>query len=126
MTLILTMLSRVGIVHVMDSNLSGPPAWPVLEGTKAFQCARLHAGVACGGAYGVNGAPMDQWLPARISEYEASPSPTVVGLAGWLRRCLEAGMTTEEKKRSSFLHVAGYAEDADGWHPEMYIVTNVP
>jgi hypothetical protein len=125
-TLILTMFSAFGIVHVTDSNLSDDIG-NTDEGPKAFRCARLPAGVACAGAYRVKGEPMDRWLPARISEYEAGAStPTVAGLADWLRRCLEVSMTPEEKDDYSFLHVAGYTWNSERWYPVMYIVSNCP
>ena len=115
----------VGIVHVTDSNLSDDRGYTD-QGKKAFECDRLPAGVACAGAYSVAGEPMDRWLTARISEYEADGLGTVAGLADWLRRCVEHSMTPDEKRAGCWLHVTGYARDRIGWHPEIYRITNVP
>lgn len=128
MTLILTLITARGIVHMTDSNLSDDAGNVEPEqGQKAFRCARLPAGVACAGAFSVAGERMDRWLSARISEYEASaPGPSVGGLADWLRRCAEHHMSPEEKERGCWFHVAGYARDRVAWHPELYVISNVP
>jgi hypothetical protein len=125
-TLILTMVSPLGIVHVSDSNLSYPDGSRAGVGKKLFRAAGLRIGVACAGAFDVNGVGMSEWLPPHIRQYETNGGTTVRGLADWLGRSLESDMTPDNMRGGSWLHVAGYTPDGDGWHPEMYVVSNVP
>src|SRR5215208_1463271 len=98
------MFSNRGIVDVSDSNLSDANDLTVAEGKKVFAVPRLHAGVSCAGSYAVGGVPMDTWMIARISEYEANPSGTLPGFAEFLRRALEYSMTEDEKNVYCFVH----------------------
>jgi hypothetical protein len=126
MTLIVTMVSAVGIAHISDSNLSDESLRALPDpGIKVFEAKLRHTGVAIAGSYRVAGVPMDGWMTARIREYEADASLTVARFAESLRQSLDYQMTPEEKRNGSIVHVAGYARDVDGWHPEAYILSNI-
>jgi hypothetical protein len=126
MTLILTMVSPIGIAHISDSNLSDRSMRTLPKpGAKVFASEPLHAGVAYAGTYSVNGVSMDKWMPGRIREYERDASGTVAGLARWLRLSLDKCMTAEEKQSRCFVHVAGYLHEEGRWHPVVYVISNV-
>jgi hypothetical protein len=126
-TLILTCISPLGIVHVSDSNLTYPDNSRAGVGKKLHKAKHLRMGVACAGVWDLNGAGtnMGKWLPDRIGKYEADGGTTVRGLAEYLSRSLESDLTPDEMRRGCWLHVAGYTPDGYDWHPEMYVVSNV-
>jgi hypothetical protein len=126
------MISPLGIVHVSDSNLSYPDGSRVgmrkkKPYKKLIKAERLPIGVACAGVWDLNGVQMEmsEWLRARIRRYETDGGTTVRGLADYLGRSLESDLTPDEMRRGSWLHVAGYTPEGDGWEPEMYVVSNV-
>lgn len=122
MTLILTHISKFGIIHAADSNLSNGTG-ACGTGTKVFEIPSLAAGVAFAGRFTVNGIRVDSWLPDLISKYSQVTAPTISGFAETLRSQLESQMTAHEKSDRSIAHIAGYA-NAQGHHPEFYSVRN--
>lgn len=125
MTLILTMIASRGIVFLADSALTRDDGSADGTAQKLFGFTRLQGGVAVAGAFCVNGVSMADWLPARISEYEAQTAPTLPGFGEWIRRELEHNMCTEEKMAGCWLHIAGYVEESEGVRPALFVVSNV-
>jgi hypothetical protein len=125
MTLILTHMSKYGIVQASDSNLSSQDA-VAGTGDKVFQLAFGPGALAVAGSYGVGDEPMDVWMPEALLRYTtSSASPTLGGLAEDLRQRLEQEMTADQKKSSgSLIHIAGYTDEPEP-HPEMYFVRNI-
>jgi len=51
MTLILTQLSKYGIIHASDSNISNERGELLGEGRKVFEIPHLNAGLSVAGSY---------------------------------------------------------------------------
>ena len=64
----------------------------------------------------------DNWLPACIASYSASPAPSLSGFANHLASQLESSSTPDKAR---LFHIAGYVDDANGVHPEFYFVRNI-
>jgi hypothetical protein len=125
MTLILTHLSKFGIIHASDSNLTSGSNTAVGQGQKTFTVPFLNAGLALAGAYSVGGKPMDVWMRDFINTQASSGIGSLSGFAETLRGGLEAEMNPGEKQSGSMVHIAGYVESAALQHPEFYFVRNV-
>ncbi len=125
MSLILTSISHLGIVHAADSNLTDELDQPAGEGQKVFELPYLRGGLSVAGCYSVGGVAMDAWMAEAILDYEHQDNPTLRGFSDSLRGKLEKEMTPDEKCSGSIVHVAGLVVDADGEHPEFYLVSNV-
>lgn len=124
MSLILTVISRQGIIHAADSNLSNSVGAAGV-GQKVFKVPYLNAALSVAGSYSVSGVQMDEWMRRTIGEYGNAPSTTLRGLAEVLRTRLESEMIRPEKNWGSLVHLAGYVGDASGIHPEFYFVRNI-
>jgi hypothetical protein len=125
MTLIVTTISSLGILQASDSNLTYvTPAGLTMGGSgkKVFSLGFCPGALALAGTYSLNGVAMDTWMERAIGEYGSSSSATLEGFA----RDLAARLTTEGEagKTSLLLHIAGYAKDAAGTHPELWFVRN--
>lgn len=120
MTLIATVVSRHGIIQASDSNLTNRTGL-VAAGPKVFRLGFADGALALAGAYGVGSEPMNMWMPACIASYSASAAPSLSGFANHLAAQIQSS-TTPEKLR--LFHIAGYANDANGVHPEFYFVRN--
>lgn len=120
------MVSPVGIAHISDSNVSDERMRTLPDpAVKVFEAKRRHASVAIAGSNSVAGVTMGDWMTARISEYEANASITLATFADSIRQSLDYHMTLDEKRDGSIIHIAGYAHDRSGWHPEVYILSNI-
>lgn len=120
MTLMRTVISNYGIIQAADSNLSDDDG-PAGTGQKVFRLGFTDAALSLAGAYSVKGVRMDQWMPDFISTYGGTDEPSLSGFAKALSRKLEQ----EIGANGLFLcHIAGYVEDDDGAHPEMWFVRN--
>lgn len=124
MTLIITHLSKFGIVHASDSNLTNASG---AAGTakKTFELPHINAGMTVSGSYSVGGQRMDLWLDTFIQSHMASNSPSLFSFANSLKCSLENEMFPEEKDGGSIVHIAGYVEANGKSHPEFYSVRNV-
>ena len=68
---------------------------------------------------------MDEWMPAAISAYAATPAPTLRGFAEFLRRRLGDEVDPSEQANGSLIHIAGYVEADGEAHPEFWFVRNI-
>ena len=124
MTLILTHLSKYGIIHASDSNLTNDRG-AAGQAKKTFALPHLNAGMTVAGIYAVGNQPMDQWLDKFIQSHAASNNPSLLSFARSMKDNLEAEMLPQEKKIGSIMHIAGYVEENGKAHPEFYHVRNV-
>src|SRR6266852_7106107 len=126
MTLIVTHISKFGIVHASDSNLTSEVGGPAGKGQKTFKVNHLKAGLTVAGAYSVAGTPMDVWMKDFITTQATSGAETLSGFGETLRTAFETQMSSEEKQAGSMVHIAGYVRTHNGvHHPEFYYVRNV-
>jgi hypothetical protein len=91
MTLIATVISNLGIIQASDSNLTRSRG-PVGTGLKAFRLGFADGALALAGAYSVGTESMDNWLPACITSYSASATPSLRGFASHLAARLESSL----------------------------------
>ena len=123
MTLILTQISKHGIIHASDSNLSDQQGRTIGDGKKCFAISRLNAGLTVAGCFGVGGLRMDEWMNNFIVK---SKSDNLEKFAEELRSSLEREMTTQQKNNGSIIHIAGYQKNKNGkYYPEFWHVRNV-
>ena len=125
MTLIITSLSKYGIVHASDSNLTDGNEENAGEGQKTFAIDYLNAGLTLAGAYSVNGVFMSIWMNNFIAEQQVVPNITLQLFAENLRTSLENEMLPEEKEGGSIIHIMGYVEENGRTHPEFWFVRNI-
>lgn len=125
MTLISTVISRLGIVQAADSNLTLSDG-SVREGPKVFDIGFDGGVLALSGTYTAGGTLMDAWVPDVVQTYlnDANP-PSLSRFAHYLGDRLTAGITPSEKASGSLIQVAGYATESGQSHPEMWFVRNV-
>jgi hypothetical protein len=124
MTLIVTAISNLGIIQASDSNVTKGDI--LYTGSKVFDMAFTHGALSFSGRYGVDGRPIDSWMPACIGDYAATTNPTIEGFARHLRDRLEREVTDAERDEGMLIHIAGYADNSDGTrHPEMWFVRNL-
>lgn len=95
MTLIVTYISKYGIVHASDSNLTSSSGDPAGEGRKTFPIPALNAGLTLAGAYSVAGTKMDAWMEGFI---EAHTAVSLDIFADKLKDALENQMSPSEKE----------------------------
>jgi hypothetical protein len=125
MSLIATVISKYGIVHTADSNLSNRLG-AAGTGKKVFSVPYLNAALSVAGSYSVSGQRMDLWMEQLISDYRIdAPSYVVADFAEYLEHRLEGEMTRQEKTSGSIIHIAGYASTNEGSHPEFHFVRNI-
>jgi hypothetical protein len=120
MTIIVTHISRNGIVHAADSNLTLPEGG-VRTGAKLFKIQRLNSALTITGKYSVGGTPMDRWMRDFISDDTAG---SLAGFVDNLRDAMNRVATSDEKRLGYFIHVAGYAGSGQTSHPEFHKVSN--
>ena len=130
MTLIVTVIGSLGILQVSDSNLTSRDSAgldrPFGTGKKVYELGFCPGALALAGSYGIQGTPMDSWMPNAINDYAANalPSPHLEGFARYLGDRLTAEGTPG--KTRLLIHIAGYAYagDARRSYPEMWFVRN--
>ncbi|QQS45221.1 MAG: hypothetical protein IPM66_14810 [Acidobacteriota bacterium] len=125
MTLILTHISRFGIVHATDSNLTSGSGSQAGQSQKLFPLPHLQSALTIAGAYSVGNIMMDQWMSRFIQRHIDSGSSSLDNFAQCLRSELEDQMLLSEKEQGSIIHIAGYVEHKGVFHPEFYHVRNV-
>jgi hypothetical protein len=123
MSLILTHISKFGVVHASDSNLTrGIDAAGQVQ--KTFRVTYLNAGLTVAGVYSVAGCSMDRWMTDFITK-QASSAESLAAFASRLGNALETEMSSTEKQHGSMVHIAGYVEADGSQHPEFYFVRNI-
>jgi len=93
MTLIVTVISNLGIIQVSDSNITSAAGKLLKPGAKVFSIPFARGALSIAGSYGVNGRPIDLWMPECIRDYRAMPNPTLKGFATHLCNRLEREVT---------------------------------
>ncbi len=124
MTLILTHISKQGIVHVSDSNLTASGDTPAGESQKTFKVEHLNAGLTVAGSYSVGGVRMNHWMNDFIQQ-QVTAGASLSKFAHNLKSELETQMSPSEKENGSMIHIAGYVEAKRKSHPEFWFVRNV-
>lgn len=107
MTLIVSHISKQGIIQLSDSNLStriGTAGF----GQKIFPVPYLNASVAFTGPYWVKNQRVDQWLNEVIDGSRLSSIRTIKEFVENLVVRLNQDMTTTEKEEPTILHIAGF------------------
>lgn len=122
MTLIITHLSKHGIIHASDSNLTTSSGKAAGGGKKTFNIPSLNAGLTVAGVYSVGNVSMDKWMTSFIDRQ----SHTSISLfADSLKNELENAMTQDEKDEGTIIHLSGYALLENRFHPELWHIRNV-
>jgi len=124
MTLIVTQISKHGIIHASDSNLTVGGDTPAGESRKTFKVKHLHAGLTVAGSYSVGGVRMNHWMNNFIQEQANARVSSLSVFAHNLGNELEAQMSPDEKAVGSMVHIAGYVEEESESHPEFWFVRN--
>ncbi|MCB0240596.1 MAG: hypothetical protein KDH08_18600 [Anaerolineae bacterium] len=124
MTLILTQISKYGIIHASDSNLTSHQG-PAGESQKTFAVPFLHAGLTVAGSFSVHRVPMNDWMTQFIQSQADTGTSSLTEFARNLGKELTAQMTASEKEHGSIVHMAGYVFEGDQAHPEFWFIRNV-
>ena len=124
MTLIITQISKYGIIHASDSNLTASGQY-AREAQKTFELPFLNAGLTLAGAYSVRGISMDVWMPIFINVQSAIYDLHLSQFAYNLKSKLEDQMFPHEKKRWEHRDIAGYVLSNNQYHPEFWFIRNV-
>jgi hypothetical protein len=126
MTLIVTVIRDFGMLQAADSNVTNRDSAGRDSaggtGKKVYELGFCPGAVALAGSYLIQGVRMNLWMPRAISDYASGPSPDLEGFARYLGARLAAEGTPGDT--GLLIHVAGYASDAQGSHPEMWLVRN--
>jgi hypothetical protein len=123
MTLIATAISQYGIVHAADGRLTSYPQH-VTAGRRVFALGFASAALSVTGRYEVGGAALDEWMLAAIEEYRLTTErPTLSAFAARLRERLIPHTNPHHRR---MIQVAGYAEEGQYAHPELYFLRNIP
>lgn len=125
MTLILTHISKDGIIHASDSNLTSADGTQAGQARKTFPIDFLRSGLTLAGAYSVGGVPMDTWMTAFIQDQERIKATSLEEFARLLKQHLETNMLPKEKAAGCMMHLAGYVEKEGAFHPEFWFIRNV-
>lgn len=125
MSLILTHISKHGIVHASDSNLTSGSGSPAGQVKKTFDISFLKAGLTIAGSYGVGNENMDRWIDDFIQQQSQISGLSLKDFADNLKDALQQQMTISQKNDGSIVHIAGYVQENTVYHPEFYHVRNV-
>ena len=121
MTIIVTHISQLGIVHSADSNLTDSEGLQAGTGQKLFKIPHLGSALTIAGNYSVDNTLMDRWMTSFILN-DASESINM--FVDSLRDTINRMATIDEKQCGYFIHLAGYAHSMHANHPEFYYITN--
>jgi hypothetical protein len=97
MTLINTIVSNYGLIQASDSNITRSDSAEPTSGPKVFQLGFTNAALALAGTYRVGSQRMDTWMPRCISDYAASPQPTLEGFANYLKDRLDRELNDRQR-----------------------------
>jgi hypothetical protein len=125
MSLIVTQITKYGIIHFSDSNLTSENGKKTEYGKKIFKIEHLKAGLGLAGVYSVNGVSMDTWIELFIEKDKESGNASIREFSNRLKNKLETEMLPDEKTNGCLIHIAGYVSDEDTDHPELWFVRNV-
>jgi hypothetical protein len=128
MTLILSVVSNLGLVQASDSNVTTFGSSSVRSDPKVFDLDFAIGALALAGTYRVGGHRMDTWMPGCIADYahDAGQCATLDGFSRFLQERLEHGLTASEATIPTLIHIVGYVNEPDGTpHPELHFIRNV-
>ena len=111
MSLILTTISRRGIVHASDSNLSSATG-PAGTGQKVFEVPALCAALSVAGAYSVSNVSMAAWFPATINQFMSQSDPRLGAFGRIPAQESRATDDSSREGRGSLMHLCGYVPSA--------------
>jgi hypothetical protein len=121
MTLILTSISKNGIVFASDRALTYASGDSAGEGLKTFPVKFLNAGLSLAGSYQVFNMDMDKWMPKFIEEEEKLGVTTLKEFASDLGAALEGEFDDDG---GCLIHICGYVKEKNSAHPEFWFVRN--
>jgi len=118
MSIIVTQISKYGIVFGADSNITNDTE-VVKEDIKIFEIPKLKSAMCTAGAYSVNGEILSKWLLKFIEE-RSNEYTNLKEFTELLKNEVGEKMSTDEKKNLFITHIAGY----ENGHPEMWHISN--
>ena len=124
MSLILTQISRFGIIHASDSNLSAS-GHDVIEGKKVFAVDYLNAGLSIAGTYSVDGKPMNIWMDEFIQAQNDAYVSTLRDFSEILQQKLQSSLRENEFEAGCIIQISGYSKTKEIVHPELWFLRNV-
>ncbi len=123
MSLIITYISKHGIVHASDSNLTNKT--DTTEGKKTFDIPYLKAGLTYSGDYHIDGKTADAFISEFITEQKNNPDITIKLFASELMDRIQRNIRQEEIKGGIIIHIAGFIEINSLSYPTFYHISNV-
>lgn len=123
MSLIITHISRFGIIHTSDSNVSNGNNNEIIVGKKVFPIEYLNAGLAVSGTYSVDGVSLDIWMEKFIQDRKGIHS--LKDFSSELRDQLQRNLRDYEFENGCIIHISGYSKTNDVIHPELWFIRNV-
>jgi hypothetical protein len=110
MSVILTVITPLGVIHLADSLFNNPDTGAIKEGNKIFAVEPLNAAFSFAGINSIGGMEASEWFRDFI--YRQTLGPNVLAdFAGAMKNELEAQMSEEEKTVGIIIHLAGYNEN---------------
>lgn len=130
MTLIITHISKHGIIHACDTNVTYSDrdtrkVTDVKEHDKIFALPHLNAALTIAGSFSVGNVLMDKWMPVFIGTQSAKNVQTLEQFAQNLNYALQNEMTADEIAAPCLVQIAGYVQEDTLHHPEFWFVRNV-
>ncbi len=120
MSLIVTQISKYGIVVGSDSNLTSVETGKVSgEGNKVFPIPKLQAAMCIAGSYSIGNEKIRTWIPKFIKE-KANEYATPKEFAKLLSDTAVKTMSNEEKESLLIAQIGAYQNG----QPEMWVVSN--
>lgn len=118
MTLIVTQISKHGIVHATDSNLSDSVGSFVQTGEKLIPIPKIHSAITIAGDYSIGSTTINQWISKII---ESNDYKNLNEFAHLLKNKLDD--VTEEYY--AMFHLSGYVKENLNFHPEFWFIRNI-
>lgn len=118
MTLIVTQISKHGIIHASDSNLSDSSGDFVSTGKKLFEIPRINSAITIAGDYSINSTTIDVLLSSIIQSYDYSNIREFAFL-------LKDKLDKVAVDYYAMFHLCGYVEYDGKFHPEFWFIRNM-
>ena len=125
MSLIVTLISKFGIIHATDGNLTASNGSAAGQAPKVFPITFLNACLTVAGSYGLGAQSMDLWMRTFIQRQEQNKCGTLEAFAAALAAALQNEMTATQRGAGSMIHIAGYVQGKERSHPEFWFVRNI-
>lgn len=123
MTLINTVVSRLGILQLSDSNVTRYGG-SVVEEQKLFRLKIASSVLSLAGTYSFQGERPATWLTNVQDNFALlNEPPTLGGFSKYVGRLLTINATDYEREEGHLIHLTGYQKTDDGGvRPEMWFV----